>query len=223
MNRTSYIGATAIAFENSALHLLCSCLKLASRLLLRSRLTTPHPCGAKATLLAKLTYSRRQFSPLRGSAPALSTRHPQLGCALYAIVHPTSYIGRLRLPPPLCNHDRSSHQKFCVASASLPRATRANLQIVHRTSSIVHRRRQALMPRCTPITVCWWTLFLGTDVASRYFTSFLSCTSGRISVQCVHGHCFSCHYCAVFLFVRLCQVGKLYCAHEHGRNSGILG
>ena len=44
------------------------CFGVASRLLLRSRLTTPHPFGAKAMLLAKLTYSRRQFSPLRGKS-----------------------------------------------------------------------------------------------------------------------------------------------------------
>ena len=47
------------------------CFGVASRLLLRSRLTTLlTPTGQKLMLLAKLAYSRRQFSPLRGKSCA---------------------------------------------------------------------------------------------------------------------------------------------------------
>ncbi len=41
-----FVTASDHGFTNTRPHLLCSCLKLASRLLLRSRPTTPHPYGA---------------------------------------------------------------------------------------------------------------------------------------------------------------------------------
>ena len=53
--------------------------------LLRSRLTTPYPFGAKAMLLAKLAYSRRQFSPLRAAHP----RCPYALTAVVRVVHRT--------------------------------------------------------------------------------------------------------------------------------------
>ena len=56
-----------------------ACLKLASRALLRSRLTTPYPCGAKAALLAKLPYAVGSFHPAGqpcGLANRPSSRRP---------------------------------------------------------------------------------------------------------------------------------------------------
>ncbi len=102
------------------------CFGVASRLLLRSRPTTPHPCGAKATLLAKLTCLRRTFSRATRANPSIVHRtsnivhrqsprgclgpssvftlraaHPRCPYALTAVVrvvHPTSYIGGILLP-----------------------------------------------------------------------------------------------------------------------------
>ena len=46
------------------------CFGVASRLLLRSRPTTPHPYGAKADAFGQTALRRRQFSPLRGKSCA---------------------------------------------------------------------------------------------------------------------------------------------------------
>ena len=59
----TFVTTSDHGFITSRPHLLCSCLKLASRALLRSRLTTPYPCGAKAALLAKLPYAVGSFHP----------------------------------------------------------------------------------------------------------------------------------------------------------------
>ena len=100
------------------------------------------PAGQKLMLLAKLAYSRRQFSPLRGSASTLSIRtYGRRACC-------TSYIGRPRLPPGATKRPRPfvttpAHGFITFRSLLLCRpAQRAQaLQIVHRTSYIVHRRR----------------------------------------------------------------------------------
>ena len=109
------------------------CFGVASRLLLRSRLTTPHPFGAKAMLLAKLTYSRRQFSPFGQRIRAVHTRLPP-SCVLY-LVH--GRRPRRQIPAALLRIICKSyivHRTSSIGSVSCHR----------RTSKIVHRRLRFL-------------------------------------------------------------------------------
>ena len=124
------------ALGHTASHSLRSCLKLAPRLLLRSRLTTPHPFGAKATLLAKLTYSRRQFSPSGQRIRAVHTHLPPANaCTLigaggrqnlpmYDVAKPRTRLHKIR---NLSDQQPSmiSPTPFSKASHS-PRRRRAN-------------------------------------------------------------------------------------------------
>ena len=147
--------------------------------MLRSRPTTPYPFGAKAALLAKLAYSRRQFSPFGQRLRAVHTHLPPANaCALIGavvrVVHRQTHF-LMRLPCPQGNRachlrfdqtmDAASHNPApfepTTAHASpspsakashSPRLWRAIIQIVHRTSYIVHRQTPSAYVPFEPTT-----------------------------------------------------------------------
>ncbi len=102
------------------------CFGVASRLLT--------PSGQKLTLLAKLAYSRRQFSPLRGKSYAFGQTDLQPSSVF------TPAGQKLRFWPNWLTAVASFHP--CGAAPSrCPYALTAVVRVVHRTSYIVHRRR----------------------------------------------------------------------------------
>ena len=117
------------------------------------------PLRGSASTLSIRTYRRRSFSRAKRTKIEIVHRtsnivHGQLlrgclgpSCVLY-LVHrrsqaPPSATGRRR---PFVTTSAHGFYHIPLAPALLPRATRANLAIVHRPSYLVHRRRQPPPP-----------------------------------------------------------------------------
>ena len=130
--------------------------------LLRSRLTTPHPYGAKAALLAELPCRRRQFSPLSGQrmrvACSPSAAPLRIICKSY-IENRTSYMssrpaaawGRRACCPSYIG-GVSRHRLFLITSgrcftisAPAPASPDSRASAGTSKSYIVHRQTHFLM------------------------------------------------------------------------------